>query len=154
MTNNKWRIRMLQLAHLVGTWSKDPSTQVGAVITDEKNRIVSVGFNGMARGVPDEGALLLSREEKLLRILHAEDNALLFAARPVEGCTIYLTHPPCGRCASKIIQAGISQVVINSDERGFSTRWEKDIKAALTMFEAVKLHYVMFIPGELDKNKI
>ena len=41
------------LAKHIGSWSKDPSTKVGAVIVDDKNRIVSVGYNGFPRGVED-----------------------------------------------------------------------------------------------------
>lgn len=40
---SKWDRRMLGLVNLVATWSKDPSTGVGAVIVDAKNRVVSLG---------------------------------------------------------------------------------------------------------------
>lgn len=92
---SKWDRRMLGLVNLVATWSKDPSTGVGAVIVDSKNRIVSVGFNGFPRAVCDSDEALFDRDEKLRRTIHAEENALLFAGRSVEGCTIYVTHPPC-----------------------------------------------------------
>lgn len=49
---SKWAKRFYQMAELVASWSKDPSTQVGAVIT-KQNRIVSVGFNGYPHGVSD-----------------------------------------------------------------------------------------------------
>ena len=91
---SKWDRRMLGLVNLIATCSKDPSTGVGAVIVDSKNRIVSVGFNGFPRAVCDSDEALFDRDEKLRRTIHAEENALLFAGRPVEGCTIYVTHPP------------------------------------------------------------
>ena len=50
---DKWQKRFFDLAQLVATWSKDPSSQVGAVIVDDKKRIVSVGFNGLPIGVAD-----------------------------------------------------------------------------------------------------
>jgi len=53
----KWSNRFLQLAALVATWSKDPSTQVGSVIADDKNRVLSVGFNGFPRKVLDSKVL-------------------------------------------------------------------------------------------------
>ena len=84
---NKWDARMLALVDLVASWSKDPSTQVGAAIVDSKNRVVSLGFNGLPRAVRDSD--VLERDEKLRRTIHAEENALLFASRSVEGCTIY-----------------------------------------------------------------
>lgn len=128
---SKWDRRMLGLVNLVATWSKDPSTGVGAVIVDQKNRIVSIGFNGFPRAVNDKD---VPRDEKLRRTIHAEENSLLFAGRPVEGCTIYVTHPPCARCAAKIIQAGIARVVSNKPADAFAERWADDMASATEMF--------------------
>jgi len=131
---NKWDRRFIGLANLVATWSKDPSTGVGAVIVDPKNRIVSVGFNGFPRAVRDDDAVLENRDEKLRRMIHAEENALLFAGRSVEGCTILVTHPPCARCAAKIIQAGITRVVSRPPWNAFTERWADDMRSAADMF--------------------
>lgn len=130
----KWDRRFLGMANLVATWSKDPSTGVGAVITDAKNRVVSMGFNGFPRAVRDDDELLMDRDEKLRRTIHAEDNALLFARQDVTGCTIYVTHPPCARCAAKIIQAGISRVVSRPPWSDFTARWADDMRSAAAMF--------------------
>ena len=108
---SKWDRRMLGLVNLIAAWSKDPSTGGGAGIVDAKNRVVSLGYNGFPRAVCDSDEALFDRDEKLRRTIHAEENALLFAGRPVEGCTLYMTHPPCARCAAKLIQAGIARVV-------------------------------------------
>jgi dCMP deaminase len=131
---SKWDQRMSDLAALVATWSKDPSTGVGAVIVDAKNRVVSLGYNGFPRCVPDSDEALLNRDEKLRRTIHAEENALLFAGRSVEGCTIYVTHPPCARCAAKIIQSGIARVVAQISNELFMRRWEADMRSASDMF--------------------
>ena len=131
---SKWDRRMLGLVNLVATWSKDPSTGVGAVIVDSKNRIVSVGFNGFPRAVCDSDEALFDRDEKLRRTIHAEENALLFAGRPVEGCTIYVTHPPCARCAAKLIQSGLARVVAHMPAEGFGERWADDMRSASAMF--------------------
>lgn len=131
----KWDARMLGLVNLVATWSKDPSTGVGAAIVDTKNRVVSLGFNGFPRAIYDDEAVLANREEKLRRTIHAEENALLFAGRSVEDCTIYLTHPPCARCAAKLIQAGIARVVAQTPPDGFGERWAEDMRSAVAMFE-------------------
>lgn len=130
----KWDRRFLGLANLVATWSKDPSTGVGAVIVDAKNRIVSMGFNGFPRAVRDDEAALNNRDEKLRRTIHAEANAILFAGRPVEGCTIYVTHPPCAKCAATIIQAGIARVVSRPPWNSFTERWADDMRSAAEMF--------------------
>lgn len=130
----KWDYHMLSLVNLVATWSKDPSTQVGAAIVDKHNRVVSLGFNGFPRGVSDSDEHLFNRDEKLRRTIHAEENALLFAGRPVIGCTLYVTHPPCARCASKIIQSGITRVISNAPSFEFRARWSDDMHSALSMF--------------------
>lgn len=129
----KWDKRMLDLAALVATWSKDPSSQVGAVIVDPMNRVVSLGFNGFPRGVTDDAQTLADRDEKLRRIIHAETNALLFAGRSVAGCTLYVTRPPCGQCAAKLIQSGIARVVCLPWGEGLS-RWERDYVSAKAMY--------------------
>lgn len=129
--NEKWDHRMLQMAALTATWSKDPSTRVGAVITDGANRIISQGYNGLPRGVSDDPAVLADRDEKLRRTIHAEMNAVLFAGRPLTGCTIYVTHAPCARCAAVLIQAGIRRVV--ALDRVLGGHWAADLKSSEQM---------------------
>ena len=138
---SKWDTRFMNLIDLVASWSKDPSTQVGAAIVDPKNRIVSLGFNGFPRGVSDESALLWDRDEKLRRTIHAEENALLFAARTVEGCTIFVTHPPCARCAAKIVQSGIARVVCRRPDPQFVSRWDSDMVSTRTMFAEAGINF-------------
>lgn len=127
---NKWDKRFLRLAEEVASWSKDPSSKVGAVIVDAKKRIVSLGFNGSPQKVGDVG----ERAPRLLRTLHAEANALHFASRDVEGCTIYVTHPPCANCAAHLIQRGISEVVFFRGSDDFMSRWKENYDEAILMF--------------------
>ena len=103
---NKWDRRFFDLAFYIAGWSKDPSTKVGAVVVDPGNRrIVSTGFNGFPLGVEDTEARLENREVKYEMVVHAEQNALLFAGPQAIGCTLYVTPlPPCARCAVIIIQ--------------------------------------------------
>src|SRR5215211_7971600 len=99
----KWDQRFLEMAYLVGGWSKDPSTKTGAVIVDTQKRVVSVGYNGFPAPVADD-ARLHCRELTYEIIVHAEVNALIFAQRTVVGCTLY-TSPfmSCSRCAAMMI---------------------------------------------------
>ena len=128
----RWDIRFLDMAQLVSTWSKDPSTKVGAVIVDTNNRVVSVGYNGFSKGISDD-IRLDNRETKYKMIVHAECNALLFAQRSLVECAIY-TYPfmPCPKCASMIIQSGISRIVsyVNTDER-----WEQEFQLSRTILK-------------------
>lgn len=122
-----WDQRFLDLAAHIATWSKDPSTQCGSVIVDLDRRVVSTGYNGFPRGIEDNLKLLTDRDTKLRLTIHAEQNALLFANRPVGGCTLYVhPMPPCAQCAAKIIQAGIRRVVAPDGTAEQYDRWGRD----------------------------
>lgn len=139
MTDERtWDIRFLELAQLVGSWSKDPTTQVGAVIVDESHRVVSLGYNGFPRNVQDHEYRLEDRELKLHMTIHAEQNAILFAHKDLQGCTMY-TWPIqcCAQCAAMIIQSGIKRVV--SPNMTFRPEWRKSFDIANTMFEDAKV---------------
>jgi dCMP deaminase len=132
--STKWDSRFLGLAAHISAWSKDPSSQVGAVIT-EGNRIVSLGYNGFATGVADVPERLEDRIVKLNLTIHAEENAMIFAKRGINGCTVYVTHPPCPRCASKLIQEEVARVVYISPSEDFLSRWGDDLKLSHEMYQ-------------------
>lgn len=123
----KWDFRFLQLAQHVATWSKDPSTQVGAVIVRPDRTIASLGFNGFARGVDDTAERLENRDVKLVLTVHAEENAILSAHERLAGYWLYTSHHPCDRCASRIVQAGIERVVCMTT-KDFMARWSESVK--------------------------
>ena len=115
-----WEEYFMGLAHLSGLRSKDPNTQVGAVIVDENNRVVSIGYNGFPSGVSDdefpwgrEGGVL---DTKYAFVVHAELNAILNSQRSVRGCSLYVSLFPCNECAKAIIQAGIKRIIFESDK--------------------------------------
>jgi dCMP deaminase len=91
--------------------SKDPRTQVGAVIVDPGSQDpVSKGYNGFPPGVA-ETPERWGREAKRGFVLHAELNAIMRARRDVRGMTIYVTLQPCLDCAKAILAAGLAEVV-------------------------------------------
>lgn len=107
----KWDCRYMEMARMVAGWSKDPSTQVGAVIVRPDNTVASLGFNGFPRGVADDERLL-DRDKKYPIMIHAEKNAILSAHERLNGYTLYVWPlAPCTPCAATIIQAGIARVV-------------------------------------------
>jgi dCMP deaminase len=140
---DKWDLRFLDLAKLVSGWSKDPSTKVGAVIVDGDNRVVSIGYNGFPIGINDDDERLNNRELKYKMIIHAECNALMFANTNLVGYTMY-TYPfmPCPKCASMIIQSGITRVV--SYENKIS-RWENDFKISRELFHQSKIECLEYL---------
>jgi dCMP deaminase len=117
----KWDEYFMGIAQLSALRSKDPSTQVGACIVDSAHKVVSIGYNGMPRGVDDDtipwghGEGL---ESKYLYVCHAEFNAILNTrdGAALNGCTLYVTLFPCNECAKAIIQVGIKEVVYLSDD--------------------------------------
>jgi dCMP deaminase len=123
----KWEFRFLEMAELVSTWSKDPSTKCGCVIVRPDRTIATCGFNGFPKKALDLPSSYKDRETKLKRILHAEENALAFKREDLTGCTAYI-HPslPCMKCAGQLAQAGIMQVVARRCDDSFEKRWNLD----------------------------
>ena len=124
--NLSWDEYFMGIASLSSLRSKDPSTQVGACIVDNNNKVVSVGYNGRPRGVDDnkipwghgEGL-----DSKYLYVCHAEFNAILNTRNgsALSGCKIYVTLFPCNECAKAIVQVGIKEVIYLDDKYHDST---------------------------------
>ena len=119
----KWDEYFMGMAQLSAFRSKDPSTQVGACIVDGNHKIVSIGYNGMPRGVDDDKLPWGHGEgldSKYLYVCHAEFNAILNTrdGSALNGCIIYVTLFPCNECAKAIIQVGIKEIVYKEDFHG------------------------------------
>ena len=116
-----WDEYFMGVALLAAKRSKDPSTQVGACIVDENNRILSTGYNGFPKGCSDDefpwGRDESEGETKYPFVVHAELNAILNTrGKSLVGSTVYVGLFPCNECAKAIIQAGIKEVVYLSDK--------------------------------------
>jgi dCMP deaminase len=139
---SKWADRFLALAEHIAEWSYDPSTKVGAVIVDNKHRVISMGYNGFPRGVRDLSRRYADKETKHLYVCHAERNALDNAPMSVEGCTMYVALLPCNECAKSIIQNGISKVITYKPDREDKFNWEVTRtmfrEAGVTLYEIPK----------------
>jgi len=135
-----WDNRFLELARLISTWSKDPSSQVGCVIADDRHRVVSLGFNGFPRGIDDNNRLA-DRVTKHPIILHAEINAVVFAEKSIAGCTAYvMPFMPCTQCAAMLVQAGIVRVVAPwCDDDDLRNRWNMDAAVDLLIEGGIKV---------------
>ncbi len=147
----KWDTRFLGLAAYISAWSKDPSSQVGAVITDG-NRIISLGYNGFAAGVEDKPERLSDRGCKLNLTIHAEENAMIFAKRDLTGCTVYVTHPPCPRCASKLIQEEVARIVYVAPSEDFLSRWADDLRLSSEMYHEAGVEVVQYDLLEINND--
>ncbi len=131
-----WDEYFMGVALLSAQRSKDPNTQVGACIVNDRNKIVGTGYNGLPRGCNDDnfpwekqGDFL---ETKYPYICHAELNAILNnIGMDLSGCVIYTVLFPCNECCKAIIQAGINEVVYLSDKYADTDA----AKASRRMFE-------------------
>ena len=144
MLKEKWDKRFLILAQMIAQWSKDPSTKVGAVITHGK-RIVSLGFNGFAAGINDLNSRYKNRDFKLAAIIHAENNAIMYAHEDLHDCTIYTwPMPPCSKCAAQIIQVGINRIVSIEPTQAQENRWRKSFNISQAMYNDVGIDIVFY----------
>jgi dCMP deaminase len=125
-------LRYLEMAKLIASWSKDPSTKTGAVIVDGSGFIAACGYNGFARGFADSTERWADRELKYKLVVHCERNAIISARRDMTGATLY-TWPfmSCAPCAGMVVQAGIVRCVapVNNVER-----WQADFNLAKQIF--------------------
>jgi dCMP deaminase len=135
ITLDKWDERWMNLAKEVSTWSKDPSTKVGAIIANGKEFIM-LGYNGFPNGIEDDEARLSDRSKKYPRVIHAEPNAIIKAKRDLSGASIY-TYPfaPCSTCAALIINSGIVRAVAPILPDNLKERWGDSLIISREMFE-------------------
>jgi len=142
---DKWNHRFYELAKLVSTWSKDPSTKVGAVIVNDDKQVLSLGYNGFPRGVFDGNSRYQEREVKYRFVVHAERNALDNALMDVRGASMYVTHFPCRECTKGIIQRGIKKIFTPyPDETKKYIQDEGFVNSSITMCveSGVKINYL------------
>lgn len=149
-----WDEYFMGLALLSAKRSKDPSTQVGACIVNDDNRVVSVGYNGFAFGCSDE-EFPWDREGDFLNtkypyVVHAELNAILnVRGVSLHGARIFIALFPCNECSKAIIQSGIKEVVYLSDKYA-----ETDsVKASKKMLQAAGVKLTQLKP-RTDKIEI
>ena len=138
--SDKWDQRMMELARLVATWSKDPSTKTGAVVaTTETHQVLGLGYNGFPRGVQDREERYADRLVKYRMIVHCEANALMAASAHgylmVAGSSLYTTKHPCSECTKLLIQAAVGEVICprRDPTNESDTRWLEDAQWSMQM---------------------
>ena len=142
-----WDEYFMGIAMLSARRSKDPNTQVGACIVNNRNKIMSVGYNGFPLGCSDD-AFPWERsgddyETKYPYVCHAELNAILNnGGSSLEGCKIYVALFPCNECAKAIIQSGIKEVIYLSDKYADTV----GTRASKRMFDAAGVRYTQLKP--------
>lgn len=131
-----WDRRFLNLARHVSTWSKDPSTKVGAVVTADRF-VLGLGYNGFPPGCDDSPEIYADRPRKYRRVIHAEMNAMLNTMGKIgrtPNLHIYCTLFPCSACAAAMIQFGIKAVFSPEPTPEEIERWGDSFKESQEMF--------------------
>lgn len=143
-----WDDTFMLMADLTSQRSKDPSTQVGAVIVNQNNVVLGLGYNGWPRNI-EQGELPWDREGDFLKtkypyVVHGEANAIYNANESCEGAKIYCGLFPCNECAKTLIQNGIKEVIYQSDKYH-----DEDIFiAARKLFDLAGVKYRQYTPSK------
>ena len=146
-----WDAYFMQIAHLVATRATCPRRSVGALIVKDRH-ILATGYNGAPSGLthcPENGGINdwpkgCLRAGHCIRSLHAEQNALLQAAKfgiSCDGATMYVTCQPCNACAKMVINGGINRVIYEGD---YPDDFSKEL------FRESKMEVLRFRDGELE----
>ena len=130
------------IALLSAKRSKDPSTQVGACIVNQYNKIVGIGYNGFPIGCDDDQlpwgkTSEDTNETKYPYVVHAEANAILNSTKDLHGSRIYVALFPCNECTKLIIQSGVKEIIYLSDKY----KETDSVKASRKMFDLAKVTY-------------
>jgi len=151
-----WDYKYCELAKHISSWSKDPSTCVGAVTVGHSGQILSQGYNGFPRGIRDTSRRLSDKEEKYKFMVHAEMNCIYNASLngvSLKDSTLYVYGlPVCSECAKGVIQVGISKVIIYTPEislEEFTGKWLDSFSITQSMFDEAGLKYEWY-----DSTKI
>lgn len=146
-----WGDRYTCLAKEISTWSKDPSTKVGAVVIGNNGEVLSQGYNGFPRGIKDTPQRLKNREKKYNLVVHAEMNAIYNASLngvSLNGSTLYVYGLPiCNECAKGIIQVGIDKVIATRPAN-YNKEWDESIKDAKALFKEAEVEYLIDVEKE------
>ena len=123
-----WDEYFMNIAHVVSKRGNCCRRKVAALIVRDK-RIISTGYNGTPRGIENccEGgcprcASDAPSGENLGECIcaHAEENAIVQAAYhgiSVRSGSLYCTLSPCLMCTKMIINAGITEVIYETEYR-------------------------------------
>jgi dCMP deaminase len=143
--SNKWDNRYLNLAREVSTWSKDPSTQVGAVAIGEMGQVLAQGYNGFPRGVNDSLERYNDKEVKYRYVVHAEMNCIYnatFTGASLNNATMYVWGlPVCNECAKGLAQVGVKRVVSPKTIADVPDKWKISAINTVDLLKEVGITY-------------
>jgi dCMP deaminase len=142
-----WDVFFLQMVFLVASKSKDPSSKIGAVIVNDDNQIVKIGYNGFPSKLNDNIKDRYERPAKYRWTEHAESNAINYAAKngvSTNNCILYTNGLSCIECTKSIIQSGIKKLVYHKKfmdmwNTFFRKEWNNHNEISTIMFKEAKI---------------
>lgn len=139
---NLWDSRFIELAQLIGGWSKDHKRKVGCVVVSKDNRILSTGYNGFPRQL--DTVSVIPDELKNIYTIHAEVNCIANVQSTItEPVTVYVTYPPCLEC-SKMLTSNlpIKRLVTLPLDAYSASKWYESMLKAKDYLEESGVEYV------------
>lgn len=147
-TDIKWHRRYIDLAKKISSWSKDPSTKVGAVAVSPRGQLLASGYNGFPRGILDTPERYHNRQVKYQYVVHAEMNCIYNATYngvTLDGSYMYIWGlPMCSECSKGIIQVGVEKVFWSTSEP-IPENWSKSLELTSSMLSeaGVQIHQIV-----------
>tara|TARA_B100000497_G_C7688351_1_gene417693 strand:+ start:1979 stop:2449 length:471 start_codon:yes stop_codon:yes gene_type:complete len=141
--SNKWDSRYLRLAREVSTWSKDPSTKIGAIAIGSKGQVLAQGYNGFPRGIYDGENRYINKATKYQYVVHAEQNVIYNATYngvSLDNASLYVWGlPVCSDCAKGILQVGIKRVIMPAGV--YPDHWMESFERTKKMFREAGIEF-------------
>jgi dCMP deaminase len=125
----KWDVRFLEVSKLISSWSKDPSTKVGAIAVNSERRILAQGYNGFPSGTKDDLYRYSEPFVKHQMVVHAESNVIYNACNfrvGLDHATIYVFGMyPCPECVKALGQVGVARIVFQLSDSKTVEKWKQ-----------------------------
>ena len=145
----------MNMAYLISMKSKDESTKIGAVVVDDDNIVVSMGFNSLPRGINDNIKERQKNPHKYSFMAHAERNSIYNSSRKgisLKNYTLYTLGFPCSGCTIAIIQSGIKEIVLCSNWQYNNNKWNEESKISKEMLDEANIS-IRYWNGTLQQIK-
>jgi deoxycytidylate deaminase len=145
------------MAHIAASMSKDASFKAGAVVVAaDRKRLLSTAYNGPPPAMADD--LIDQTDRPLVRALtmHAESNALWFAAKShnseaLKGGHLYVNGRPCHRCVAEMVRAELYACVYD-DTNPSQPKMVDAAEWSLSLLAASKGNLLLIPYSELKGN--
>lgn len=146
--SQKWDERFLGISRNISSWSKDPSTKVGALAVDIERKMIAQGYNGFPKGCDDSDQFYANRESKYARVIHAETNIICNACNSRVGLhnsTIYIYGMyPCPECVKLLAQVHVVRIVFQLGETQNLDKWKGDFETSKSLMRELHIGYTHY----------